>query len=331
MNSLRRSCLLLAAVALSAVAAPAIEEGWHDVVISVNDTDAWVRYWRDTNNYELLYQGEGDARVYDGLSYQVSLLRNPGSERGFVRLVQFDAPAEAIRPNAQTWDVGGWFDFNVRVVDLEEKARTMNFLAWHGYSNPVEFSFGPFVVREWLARGPDGVVIALIERVQPVLEGWPNLVNVSRVFNATVIVSDMQAALSFYRDILGFESYLTHEGASATAGPNVLGLPQNLATEVVRKVEILHPEGTNEGSVELLQFVGADGNDYTARGRPPARGILSLRYSVSTLSPLSQLLSAADVAYERIEGVHLADVGLADLIRVYGPAGEMLEFYAVAD
>ena len=43
-------------------------------------------------------------------------------------------------------------------------------------SDPLEFSFAQFRVREWIARGPDGVRYAFIERVEPPLEGWPNLV-----------------------------------------------------------------------------------------------------------------------------------------------------------
>ena len=61
-------------------------------------------------------------------------------------------------------------------------------------SDPIEFNFGPFIVREWITRGPDGIVLAAIERVQPALEGWPQLRKLSRAFNATHIVPDIEAA-----------------------------------------------------------------------------------------------------------------------------------------
>lgn len=99
--------IALAIALIPAVGNTAIDAGWREVVISVNSTDQWARYWRDVNGYEVLYQGRGDARLYDGLEHTVTLLRNPGSDRGYVRLVQFDAAGEAIRANAQSWDVGG--------------------------------------------------------------------------------------------------------------------------------------------------------------------------------------------------------------------------------
>ncbi len=321
--------LSLASACASAQPTPVVETGWHSIIVSVNDTDTWVKFWRDTNGYEVLYQGRGDPALYDGLAHGVTVLRNPGTNRGYVRLIQFDQPAEQIRPDAQTWDVGGWFDFNVRSLDLASKSSRLNAIGWHGYSQPVEFSFGPFVVKEWLTRGPDGVVLAIIERVEPPLENWPHLKNISRVFNATAIVEDLDEAMAFYAGVLGFQTYLSHEAPSKTAGPNVLGLPQNMATEVTRRVKIVHPRGTNEGSLELLEFVGADGNDYSARSQPPARGILALRYEVDSLVAVTDRFAAADWTFQRVNGVQLANVGVVDLVRTQGTAGEWLEFYEV--
>lgn len=305
--------------------------GWQEVVISVNDARQWQRFWRDVNGYETVYQGEGAKATYPGESFTEILMRNPGTTSGYVRIIQFDSPGEQIRANAQSWDTGGWFDFNMRTLDIAAKARQLNAIGWSAYSNPVQFTFGPYVVKEWLARGPDGVVLALIERVQPVLEGWPNLHNVSRVFNSTQVVRDLDASRAFYETALGFDPYLEHEGVSKAEGPNVLGLPQNITTQIPRRVVIMHPQGINEGSIEILQFVGASGQDFSAVTRPPARGILSLRFPVTDMDKLRKRLGGENAPnVPELITSDLPPYGNAKVLRIYGPAGEMLEFYELA-
>ena len=200
---------------------------------------------------------------------------------------------------------------------------------WQAEHDPVEFQFGPFVVSEWLARGPDGIVIASIERMQPPLEGWPTLKKMSRLFNATHIVPDIKAAKDFYINKLGFETYLDHSGPSKAPGPNVLGLPHNMATEVTRHVSILHPQGINEGSVELIEFVGFDGADLSHLAVPPNLGILTLRFPVADM--------AAFRAHVEAEGIEIAmpptviaapPYGELELMAIRGPGGVWLEFFA---
>ncbi len=327
---------LLSIACLIAVAAHCADDGghggWHEVIVSVDDIERWTAFWTDTNGWELVHEGPLATDVYAGgdgepLSGREAVLRSPGSSAGYVRLIRFDKTAGQIRPNAQSWDTGGWFDFNVRVTDIQRKAAEMLALGWHGYSDPVEFEFGPFVVREWLAKGPDGVVIAMIERVRPPLDGWPEFDDVSRVFNATQVVADFDASVAFYREVLGFQPYLEHEGPSRAAGPNVLGLPHNLTTEIPRRVVILHPEKLNLGSVEILAFDGAAGRDFGAATAAPRRGILALRFPGDDLPALRRRLRESSAQYVgEIERVTLPPYGDVQRLIVRGPAGEQLEF-----
>jgi catechol 2,3-dioxygenase-like lactoylglutathione lyase family enzyme len=165
--------------------------------------------------------------------------------------------------------------------------------------------------------------------VQPPLEGWPHLREISQVFNATQIVPDIDVALDFYRNALGFEVYLEHSGPSQAAGPNVLGLPHNLATEIPRHVTIVHPTGANIGSVELLEFDGLDGADFSARAVPPNLGILMLRFEVSDLGSLAARLydSGIEIAMPPTS-VRVDPYGDVQLFAVRGPGGAWIEFYA---
>ncbi len=68
---------------------------------------------------------------------------------------------------------------------------------------------------------------------QPTLEGWPNLRQMSHIFNSTQVVRDFEASFAFYTETLGCQPYIEHEGASKEPGPNVLGLTHNLTTEIL--------------------------------------------------------------------------------------------------
>ena len=314
---------------------PFITGGYREAVFSVSNLAAQAGFYRDVAGWQVLHEGAVPSellRAYD-LPEEVSgrsvVLGNPGTDRGFLRLVQFDGAEQVqIRSNAQTWDTGGIFDVNSRVADMSKKFAEFQAHDWQAASDPVQFSFGPFVVREWLTRGPDGIVLALIERVQPPLEGWPELRELSRLFNATQIVADAEAAKSFYIDKLGFSTYLEHTGVSDEPEQNVFGLPHDVATEVARTVYILHPTGTNEGSIEILAFDGAIGRDFSDRARPPNLGILTLRFPLADIDRF-----AAHVAAEEIDvtmpptTVTIAPYGTVRLMAIRGPGGVWLEFF----
>jgi len=233
--------------------------GFSEAVISVSDFEPHLAFYEDEAGWEIVERGSVDPRFDEFWRLESAapidqiLLRNPGTDRGYVRLIRFpQAERQRIRSGDQAWDTGGIFDFNLRVANMASVHTSLQARGWQGASDPLEFSFGPFRVGEWIVRGPDGVRYALIERIEPPLEGWPHMRRFSRVFNSTQIVRDIEVARAFYVDTLGFDIYLESSRPSAAAGPNVLGLPHNLATEIARHVYILHPQKANDGSVEIL-------------------------------------------------------------------------------
>ena len=327
--------ILIGLTAGSAAAESLVAGGYQEAVFSVSDARDFSDTLATVAGWEIVHEGDVDRAVLAawGLSASVAarevLLRNPGTERGYVRLVEFiGADRRQIRSNAQSWETGGWFDVNARVVDMATTFERFQAANWQATSDPVEFSFGPFIVSEWLARGPDGIVFALIERIEPPLEGWPELRQVSRIFNATQIVADIDAAKAFYIDALGFEVYLEHDGPSEVDGPNVLGLPHNLATSVPRQVAIVHPEGSNEGSIELLAFDGVHGRDFSDLAKPPNLGIVMLRFPVTDMDAFAAHAAERrlDVATPPTE-VSVPPYGSIEVMSLRGPGGVWLEFY----
>lgn len=309
--------------------------GYHEVVIVTKDRSQWTEEFAVTAGWQELGSGTVDGGWLDlwgvdkGAEY--TLLGNPGTTRGYIRLIEFGGePGPLIRPNDQAWDVGGIFDFNMRVTDMERARSELMAGGWSAASDPVQFSFGPFVVKEWIPRGPDSVRIAVIERVSPALEGWPYLKKFSRAFNATMVVAatDIANARHFWMQGMGFKSYLEHRSPSKDAGPNVLGIPYNLATEVVRDVSILHPDGKNEGSIELLAFEGATGADFANRTAMPNRGIARLRFPVKGLQALADKLSTMGYRVSDIAtGLPMTGIGTVNVAVATAPGGSKIELF----
>lgn len=315
------------------VNAQQVTGGYHELVIVTADRESWKNSYVPIAGWEVRDEGAVEPGWLDlwGVSTPASytLIGNPGTERGFIRLIEFDGePGDFIRPNGQSWDTGGLFDFNMRVADMAVARQALMNAGWAAPSEPVQFSFGPFVVQEWLPRGLDSVRLAVIERMQPQLEGWPHMKKFSRAFNATMIVADIEDARRFWREGMGFKSYIEHNAPSKEAGPNVLGIPHNMATEVVRDVSILHPDGKNEGSIELLAFEGATGSDFSTRTQMPNRGLSRLRFPAIGLADVRDRIAKLGYPVSGIaRGLSISGVGTVDVFVATAPGGTQIELY----
>ncbi len=331
----RLPVLALWLVGASACATPPLDQGWREAVISVTDVSDWTRFYVDTLGWEVRAQGRVPRSTLDAwqlpeaASARFAVVANPGTDRGYVRIIDFNGVEQKrIRPHAQAWETGGIYNMNVRVADIAAIERAVTDAGWQAPAAPVNFQFGPFDVWEWIPRHPDGVRVAFAERVAPPLEGWPHLVVSSRTFNSTQIVADMERAMAFYEGVLGFKTYLEHQGASEAPADHVLGLSREAMTQVVRDVRIVSPDGDNDGSVELLMFKGYTGRDFSSRAVPPNLGNLMLRYPVSDLSALEKRLRDADVALAVAPVMtHIEPYGKVRLLAVRAPDGAWLEFF----
>ncbi|NMP30100.1 VOC family protein [Thalassotalea sp. M1531] len=308
--------------------------GFTETVFIVSDIDSYTTFFTKIAGWEVKnkHLDEKALKVFWQLPQTAKLTQrlvgNIGEERGYIRLVQINGVSQQrIRSNTQSWDTGGIFDINMRVTNMAKKFKQLQTLGWSADSDPVQFSFGPFIVKEWIVTGPDGISFALIERIKPTLEGWPNVKEFSRTFNSTQVVRNINTSTNFYREVLGFKPYLEHKGASSSPGKNVLGLPYNLTTDIERSVDILHPDGINEGSIELLQFHGAVGKDVSHLAVPPNLGILTLRLPVDNLSALEKHLSLKGIQIVNTAQIHLPPYGLVDMLAIKSPDGNWLEFY----
>ena len=308
--------------------------GFQEVVLSVTDLERWVDLFERVFGWvTLTRQASGpELRGLWSLGPEVSIreavLHQPGDREGFLRLVSFGGVArQQIRSAAQTWDTGGIFDVNLRARDLPALFRALEAAGWNGLTAPHRYVFGPYDVSEVLMRGPDGVVLALMQRFAPPLEGFDAMGTTSRFFNSSVIVRDMAAARDFYVRQLGFTPFFRTAGDRRTAETNVLGIPPSINPTVTVPIDIVRPDPAGTGSVEYLRLEELPGLDFADRAQPPNLGILLYRFPVRDAAAYAATLEGRGVAlHAPLTELDLPPYGRVRTFAVRSPDGVWLEF-----
>jgi catechol 2,3-dioxygenase-like lactoylglutathione lyase family enzyme len=310
--------------------------GFQEVVFRVRELDSHIKFYQEIAGYTLQFKGEADKSLNrlwnlpENLTIEEAFLVNKGDSTGFLRLVSIkNLPnQELMRPSMQCWDTGGIFDLDVRVIDIEKTYPKMLEFGWMSASLPHRYQFGKFDVSEILMRGTDGITFALIQRHNPPLEGWTNMKKFSYLFNSTQIVKDFDKAVDFYQNKLGFKIYMKTEALSKEPELNILGIPRNYVQKIKRKVAILHPQGVNVGSVEIINFEGFDGEDFSDRIKPQNLGIFALRFPVKDLEAYKKSLESKGVKIETpITQVTLKPYNSVKTFIIRSPEGAWLEFF----
>jgi catechol 2,3-dioxygenase-like lactoylglutathione lyase family enzyme len=236
--------------------------GWHEVVCRVNDMNKSIAIFKKVFGWEVVYQ---DSTVDAESRYEESdcIMQCPNENLGYVRLHwqnidSFIFSATSIR-ETEFRCPNQIFDVDVRVLDIEKKTKDLIALGWRTITPIKQYTFGQFTVKEVIIIDPNNITFALIERVTPALTGWPNLKEISQPFNSTQVVSDLKAALHLYVDVLGFKVYM-HTQSKHDANNSLFGKLKVKPTKdsITEEVYILHPQGTNKGSVELIYFGGVN-------------------------------------------------------------------------
>lgn len=308
--------------------------GWSESLVSVASFAGYDEFFVGLAGWELRSEGEVSRAQLKawGLPKQATaeyrVYANKGSAVGSIRLVTFSGVEQRyIREDSQSWDTGGIFDLNIRVKNLDVAAQKMRKLGWVSRAPITRFLFGPYDVREWIVASPDGLEFAMIDRVSPELEGWPNFKSMSRVFNSTLVVQDFDKSFDFFTELLGFEIKIMEHGyLSKEPGPNSLGLPYNLQTVNPRKVAVVKLPGyADQGTIEVLKILGLDGANHTEHAKLPKIGIAMLSFSVENLEALK-----AHFEKNEVDWVHPLTIvdGVKRMI-ISAPEGGWLEFYEV--
>lgn len=257
------------------------------------------------------------------------LLTAPNDDRGALRLVKFEGVEQRMmRSSQQVWEPGGHFDVDIYSADASGVYAALQQRGWTAFADPVDYAFGKLQVREVVINGPDGFAIGLIQRRAPPLEWAPGLGAMSRSFNASQIVREYAPAAAFYRDVLGWQPMVEIEVTGTDEPAAVIGLPMPQCADVVRRIGIWHPEGLNDGSIELIACEGIASRDFSAHAVAPNVGMLSLRFPVPDVSAVAaRILGAGWPLYTAPMDLEIAGIGRVSLCAVRTPDGAILEFY----
>jgi len=313
--------------------------GFKEAVFVVADLVRSKTFYQDVIGWQLISESQDDNRLNPfwqleaHVNIKSCLLSESGEPIGAIRLVEIDVDAHSdieqihIRANSQIWDTGGIFDVNCRVKDIHHLATKLNTCQWFGNNLPVPMRFGPFKVYEWLVKSHDGIVHALIERIEPPIENDQQTALFSALINASMIVNDHQSERSFFTDVLGFEALIEQEGSFDEACSNVFGMPQELVAQTPHELTLMSPDGSRQGTIELASFSQLTGNDYSDNAQPYNLGITSLRFPVQGIDALKQHLLNKGICFTDGGSLTVAPYGEIAIIAVQTPAGNRLEFF----
>ncbi len=177
-----------------------------------SDLEAAVTAWRDDLGWEVTARGDTGADlarlwgVEAGRYPRFAVVASPGSERGFVRLVE--GPEDDERG---TFHHAGLFNAELLCADVDElHSRLVASARFSPVCPPTTYdlgSTGGAVSRSFATRGPGGagVYFTTYVKVPPprTLPPTPHLV--CPMMNSALAVDDRGDAVDFFEDVLGID------------------------------------------------------------------------------------------------------------------------------
>ncbi|MEM6909457.1 MAG: VOC family protein [Pseudomonadota bacterium] len=334
--------LVLAAASVcdtDALASNAQEFGiaeWSEVVVSVQDLTTSSSWLIEDGGWVQVASGKLTANelsywhLAEGVSGEFLKICAPKARTGCIRYVRFDGAASQrpIRLAARPWDTGGIFSIMLRTDNAQTMFDAAIARGWWAESEPYRFSFGGSDLVNVVVRGPHGVNYALYERRAPPFEGFP-LGKLSQAFNTMRMVKNQRDSLAWYRDLLGLKVLFDAPFTDPAPRANNFSVPANLATKLVRRAAVVQPRLPGEaGRIELMEFEGFEGRDFSSYASPPNLGIISVRYPVSRHAPYREQLEQNGLTITHsADDVTVPGLGAVSIFAVRDPDGNLTEFY----
>ncbi len=325
----------------------ALDAGWQEAVISSSSPAPLLRFFTEVAGWHVRETRPLDSRVR-----RFYLPDDPDAGRpvhgarewlvadrdglpGFVRVIDFRSPtARPVRASAMAWDTGGILSLMTRSNATDRVYRNALALGWTALNDPVVLNLPDTGVSltNVVLRGPEGVHVAVYERLTPRTPDAPDLQRLRRPFNSMQSVRDLAAARRFYVDVLGFEVVNSGNFVNPVRAPNNFGVPANLVPDNPLPFVIVGPKRNGPTQVELLQFAGVEGRSVAAIAAPPNLGVVALRFPVTSLATVELRLRAAQWPLTREPAeLPLGGLGRVRLLAVRSPEGAWLEFFEKLD
>lgn len=313
-------------------------QGVQEIVVSVKDLEQAAAIYRDVARFEIKSRGPADAsvaRLWDlpnTARLDEILLGVPGHDKGLLRLVKIEGvPQVQIRSSARPFDTGGIFNFNSMVKDMDGVFEALRGHGFQGFADPNRYTlFGKSYAGAML-RGHDGAVVNLLQRVNQPYDDMPAFATMSHIINATQMVANYSESFEFFTQKLGWVVRWEASPTWPPDGSNNMGLPNSLllsGTVKEKAASFALSKEADGGTIEIFNFEGVVGRDFSDRTHPPNLGILTYRIHVRGLEAYAATLAARGVVLLRpIMPVNLAPYGPVKMMVVKAPSGAWLEFF----
>lgn len=223
--------------------------GITDIVIGVRNPAGWIALARDELDYAVRADGRDDGPLGEG-SAGATVLAPAGAETGRIRLVHYPEASDVGRPDVHDL---GFFDFDIYSRDCD---RTYTTLVANGYqfrARPETWSLEspPITLTEGLLLAPDNVNLVFVGTAQP-RGAAAYAADPSRLYSeassSVAVVPDLDAAIGFWRDGLGYQLLLDFQLQHSALEP-LLGVPP---TEGFRMALLANRGET--ARIELIAF-----------------------------------------------------------------------------
>lgn len=314
-------------------------QGWVEIVVGVQDPVSAALPLESGAGWERLVDGYADAGLSDAwrlpgnARVRERLVHVPQTYGGLVRFVSFEdlSPQRVRSADANPWDTGGLWLFNIRTRDADRSSAR---LVDAGYDSPRgvhKFEFEFLTVKECIHTGPDGMRVSMIEQVLPPIEPPEAYIETSRAFNTTIVCKDFSRTRAFFVEQLGFEPWIETIWKKDNVGLNLVAPRETFSEIDSMEVAIVHPQGGNLGSIELLGYQGEfEATDFACDAHPPALGNLMLRFYTENIDQkLSELEQNEVSILTGPNRYHLDPYGDIRSLIISTPDGVWLEYFEV--
>lgn len=246
------------------------------------------------------------------------LLRTPGARTGQLHFVQFRDPDGAVRNGAASTDLGAK-NLDVNCVGMPGLVDRLRRAGYSFRSDISEYEIGGVRAREVQIPAHDKINLVLIEVLSKGFEVEYSSRGFAALTSFVVIVADVACEAKFYKELFGMQDILTHK----VAGPEIemaAGLPQG----TVLDLHLLGAPDNLFGRMELIEYVGVNGDDCFVRAVPPATGILRCGFTVASIDEFIGRAKGQGLTLTSPIEVD-AIFGVGPIIQLTSPAGLQLE------
>ncbi|GIW08748.1 MAG: hypothetical protein KatS3mg060_3553 [Dehalococcoidia bacterium] len=199
--------------------------GITDIVIGVREPASWVTLACDELDFQLRSQGVDEGPLGDGSS-MATILAPRGADTGRIRLLSYADASTTGRPDIH--DIG-FFDFDIYSRNCQTTYEQLTRKGYQFRARPETWSIEspPLTLTEGMLLAPDDVNLVFIGTAQPrgaaAYAADPDRMY-SEASSSVAVVPDLDAAVRFWRDGLGYQLLLDFQLQHPALEP-LLGLP----------------------------------------------------------------------------------------------------------